>query len=292
MKIFALGIFVVSALSACFGVVSEFSAPNAAPSALPTPPANAEKAVRDQNVVPILETNLGGLLGGVKNGEWISAKETAGILKGGEKYKIFGLDAAETFITGEAPENEIPCEEFYSVAVSSKAENGAVALGSQLNWNPRPRSAVKLANNSAIYAKIIGETLASKGLSKSVPNASQIFQIDLDGDGTNEIIISATAFKKGLSSRAEAGDYSFVLLRKVVNGKAENSLLSGDFIAKTEDFSAPAEYKISSIADLNGDGKMEIIIFARYYEGNWVEVFELKNGAATSVEKLKSACGV
>lgn len=292
MKVIGLIVLSVLTLSACFGVAGEIAPLPATADVSPTPLKSGQK-IENQSIVPILETNIGGLLGGVKNGEWLSAKETAANLKGGEKYKLFGFnEGAENELTGESPAAEVPCENFYSVAVKPEQEINAVALGSSLNWNPALRPVVKIENNSAVYKKIITETLASKGLTKSIPKATQILQADLDGDGTNEVVISTSSFKKGLTSRGDLGDYSFILLRKVVNGKAKNVILSGDFVQKASNAGAPAEYKISGIADLNGDGKMEIVVFARYYEGSWVEVFEMKNGDMTSVEKLKSACGV
>ena len=291
MKTSGLIALLVLALSACFSVAGESQPLTGASDASPTPLKSEQ--VENQAIVPILETNIGGLLGGVRNGEWLSAKETAAQLKGGETYKIFGLtDAGESQLTGESPASEVPCEDFYSVSIKPERELDAVALGSSLNWNPALRSVVKIENNSAAYNKIVAETLSSKGLAKSAPKATQILQTDLDGDGINEVVISTASFKKGLTSRADVGDYSFILLRKVVDGKAKNVILSGDFVQKTSNAGVPAEYKISGIADLNGDGKMEVIVFARYYEGSWVEVFEMKNDSMSSVEKLKSACGV
>lgn len=291
MKTSGLIALFILGLSACFGVAGESPSLTVASDVAPTPVKSEQ--IKNQTVVPILETNIGGLLGGVKNGEWLSAKETAANLKGGETYKVFGLtESASSELTGESPAAEVPCEEFYSVSIKPERKINAVALGSSLNWNPSARPIVKIENNSAAYQKVVAETLASKNLVKSAPKATQIFQTDLDGDGTNEVVISTSSFNKGLTSRGDVGDYSFILLRKVVDGKAKNFILSGDFVQKASNADAPAEYKISGIADLNGDGKMEIIVFARYYEGSWVEVFEMKNDNMTSVEKLKSACGV
>ncbi len=291
MKTSGLIALLILGLSACFGVTGESQSLTINSGISPTP--FEDERIKNESVVPIVETNIGGLLGGVKDGKWVSAKDTAAQLKGGEVYKIFSLtNAGKTQFTGESPTSGTPCEEFYSIAANPEQEIDAVALGASLNWNPSLHSITKIENNSAAYKKIISETLASKGLAKSVPKATQIFQTDLDGDGINEVVISTSSFKRGLTSRANVGDYSFILLRKVVNGKAQNFVLSGDFVAKASNADAPSEYKISGIADLNGDGKMEIIVYARYYEGNWVEVFEMKNNTATIVETLKSACGV
>ena len=63
-------------------------------------------------------------------------------------------------------------------------------------------------------------------------------------------------------------------------------------MTKKIDFGAPSEYEVSAIADLNGDGKMELVIYCQYYEGNWVETYEIKSGKLSSVKILDVACGV
>ncbi|MDQ2747202.1 MAG: VCBS repeat-containing protein [Acidobacteriota bacterium] len=290
MKLKSLLFLAIFAGTACFRAAGE-SAPVAALNAVPSP-TPAKTAASDSETVPLLEMNIGGLLGGSRNGEWISAKETAIALKGGEQYKLYNLEAIEpTAARGESPTNGTPCEDFYSIPVDKKTALGGVAFGASLDWNPLIRPVKKIAADSDIYRKIAVEVLSGKGLAEHTPKIKQIYQADLDGDGTAEVVLSATSFKGGLSSRGSGGDYSFVLLRKVINGKAENFVLDGDFVKEKSNADAPAEYKISSIADLNGDGKMEIVIYARYYEGEWVEVFESKNDQPVEVEKLKIACG-
>jgi hypothetical protein len=52
----------------------------------------------------------------------------------------------------------------------------------------------------------------------------------------------------------------------------------------------PSDNHISAIADLNGDGVMEIIARGGYYEGSGATVFEVKGNKATMV--LDCFCGV
>jgi uncharacterized protein (DUF2141 family) len=91
---------------------------------------------------------------------------------------------------------------------------------------------------------------------------------------------------------AQKGDYSFILLRKIVAGKVQNIVVSGDFVTKNIKFGAPGKYELSAIADLNGDGKMEIIVFGSYYEGIWVETHEMKGNKPTLVKAFDVGCGV
>ena len=49
-------------------------------------------------------------------------------------------------------------------------------------------------------------------------------------------------------------------------------------------------HNIYALADLSGDGKMEIVPETSYYEGNWKQVFEMKNGKPLKV--LETECYV
>lgn len=292
MKVSSLFLLLVFGLTACSRVSSE-----ALPQtnlALGEPKNLLETPQTQPNtaVVPILEMNIGGLLGGSKNGKWLTAKDVASNLKANQNYKFFGLeDSAASELIGEQPTNDAPCEEFYNVNVNKNAAANGVAFGSEISWKPIPRPVGKVAADSAIYQKIVRDVLKSKGLPKSAPKITQIFRSDLDGDGKDEIVLSATNFKKGLTPLGSVGDYSFVMLRKVAGKKAENFVLTGDFIKTIEGAGAPAEYRVSSLADLNGDGKMEAVIFSHYYEGGSVEVFQSTSGRMSKVEELTVGCG-
>jgi hypothetical protein len=89
---------------------------------------------------------------------------------------------------------------------------------------------------------------------------------------------------------AGRGDYSFVLVRKITGGKPKNILLTGEIITKITNDSTTNQYQISSIADLNGDGKMEIVVNGNYYEGDWSQIFELKGNQFSKV--LEFECGL
>jgi hypothetical protein len=61
----------------------------------------------------------------------------------------------------------------------------------------------------------------------------------------------------------------------VVKGKVVTSLIEGDFFPQGLAFVAPGEQRVGAVLDLNGDGVMEIVLFGRYYEGDWVKAYRL-----------------
>ena len=69
-------------------------------------------------------------------------------------------------------------------------------------------------------------------------------------------------------------------------------MVAGEFYPKNEFEYDGNIFEISSLADLNGDGKLELVIYSRYYEGNALTVFEMKAGSLTKVKMLGADCGV
>jgi citrate lyase alpha subunit len=167
-----------------------------------------------------------------------------------------------------------------------------VAIGSTAKWNPVPRKPKTIDRNNATYKIVIANFLKKKGIAKTTVKLTEAFRVDLEGDGVDEVVISATYYKKGLAASAAAGDYSLVIVRKATGKAVTDYLLKGDFVTRRIDFGAPNEHRISAIADLNGDGKMEIVLSGAYYEGEFASAFEMRNGMPVEIKEFEIGCGV
>ena len=244
-----------------------------------------------KTVVPIVDVKVGGLLGGVRNGQYLDAKTTFAMLKGEQSYTLFGVTGKTGKLTATIETPDVPCEDFYYAKTGLENQKG-IAVGAGLDWNLIPRTPKAIDLNDKTYLKIVADILRSKGLPKAKAIIKQAVKIDLDGDGVDEVLISANSYGENISPRANVNAYSFVLLRKIVAGKAQNIMIAEEYIKKFVEFSAPSRFEISSIADFNNDGKMEIVLFSEYYEGSEAGVYEIKGGKAIEVKELSAGCGV
>jgi hypothetical protein len=244
-------------------------------------------------IVPIVELKFRGLMGGVQNGKWIAPTKVRTGLPSETEFVLVGWNGVEEggVSLAKKGEQEDVCEDFTRFEFELKQDHG-VAIASTAKWNPVPRLPRAISTSNATYRAVVSNFLKRKGIARPVVRIKQAYRVDLEGDGVQEVLIAATYYRKGLSSSAAVGDYSFVMLRKAVGKVVTDHLLEGDFVLKKIDFGAPTENHISAIADLNGDGKMEIVLYGFYYEGDFASAFEMKNGKPVKIKEFEIGCGV
>lgn len=243
-------------------------------------------------IIPLAGMRYSVLLGGVENGKWVKTEKVIPTLKDQTEFVIAGFKGVEeggVTVGKKGEQSDICGDDYLSFEFDLESETG-VAVGSNAKWNPVPRIPQEISVTSKDYLKIVGDFLKTRKITKSQVKITWAFRVDLDGDGTDEVILSATFYKKGEIESQTVGDYSFVLLRKIVNKKVQNILVWGEFITKNEELPPPNTYEITGIADLNGDGKMEIVAVSAYYEGMEQTVFEMQGNKPTKV--LEVACGL
>jgi hypothetical protein len=225
----------------------------------------------------------------VSAGKWLEADAVKTMLKGGERYRLYTLTKTVGDIVGGKPESMgEPCSETQGVKFTVQTEPG-VAVGG--DWNALPRVPRVMSTNDAVYRRLVAGILRKHGFARPKVNITQVIRIDLDGDGREEVLLSATHLAGGLGGpdsgmaiHAKPGDYSFVLLRKIVGGKVRDiPLVEEYFPRKTSDPWTPNQHKVAAVLDLNGDGRMEVILHGAYYEGSWSTVFRLDGDKVENV---------
>jgi hypothetical protein len=230
------------------------------------------------NLPPIVEVQSGYLFGATSNGKWVKAEEAAKALLDETTYQVYGLTQSLGQAKGGKPKpsEEDVCSDVLTVSLSRKPEKGVIALAAP--WNALPRKPQASDLTQQVYSDAVRDFLKTKGIEQPKVKIDNIIRVDLDGDGQDEVLISATNyFSKDdrVPMVSPAGSYSMVLLRRQVAGKVETQLVEGEFHPKAypkaaQDegrFDAPNAYKVMATLDLDGDGKMEIMVGSNYYEG-------------------------
>ncbi|MDH5178733.1 MAG: hypothetical protein OEZ39_15065 [Gammaproteobacteria bacterium] len=244
----------------------------------------------------ILTTHARCMLGHVVNERLVPTDETKKLSKSFTSPKQYNLYSLSDSITSlgatELVLQEYPCHTRYYVKFDKDVPNNYIAVGNA-NWNPQPRPVKSLSTNNAAYKAAITDLLQQNGLINPKVRILQVLKTDIQGDGKDEVFISATYFTarpngpdiEHAPMYAKKGDYSIVAYREVINEKAVTKLVTGNIFQTTPKSDeplmpppAPYEYHINAILDLDGDGVMDIVIDNTIHEGIGSEVFSLKNG--------------
>lgn len=246
---------------------------------------------------PIVEVQSGYLFGAISDGKWIKADETAKSIGDETTYRVYGLTQALGDAKGGKPEppRGLPCEDTLTVSLLPRPEKAVIAIDAQ--WNALPRKPKVIDATQKTYVDAVRDFLKTKGIEQPKVNIDSILRVDLEGDGEEEVLISAANyFAKAdrVPMRSPAGSYSMVLLRRVVAGKAETQLVEGEFhpkayISKEASFDAPSIHKVIATLDLDGDGKLEVIVSSNDYEGEEINIYRCDTRKCESV--LSVACG-
>jgi hypothetical protein len=245
-------------------------------------------SVTASDLHPIVEVQSGYLFGAASDGK---AEESTKAVQADTTYQIYSLTARLGEAKGSAPKSvDEPCPDTMEVTLSEKPEGGVIALAA--TWNALPRKPRIADTTQQVYVDAVRDFLKTRGIEQPKVKIESILRVDLEGDGEEEVLISAANyFRKDkmdyapsvaphseVPMRSPAGSYSMVLLRRVVAGKVETQLVEGEFhpqayVRREDSFDAPNAYKVIATLDLDGDGKMEIVVGSNYYEGEEITIY-------------------
>ena len=233
-----------------------------------------------------------GALGWWDGSDWVEVDTLTSLpVTGGEDYRIAVLDLTATTTGG--PET-IVCEPLNNIGVELAHPEllgewpGPYGVAISAPWELTPHLAESLSDDGT-YAGLASELLADRGLVVAEPTIVQLLRVDLEGDGINEVIVVAEDIVGGFLPIA--GDYSIVFLRKVVEGEVQTAILGESVILDAEG-AFQASYRVGSVADLSGDGQMEIVLSSAYFEGLGVEVWEYVNDDIGLLPVIQTGCGL
>lgn len=239
---------------------------------------------------PLIVTDFGAL-GWWDGSDWVRAEDAGALpVEGGEHYQA-SLLGEGSVITG-GPQTQL-CDTVLNLGVELEDRErlgvwpGPYGVAISASWGIHPHLFEFFEDDDGSYAAFARELLAERDLEVAEPNIKQLYRTDLEGDGTNEVLVVAEDVSPGLF--AEEGDYSIIFLRKVVQGEVQTAVLGESVITEPDGFLT--SYTIGTVADLSGDGKMEIVVDSAYYEGLGVEVWEYVDDDLGVVPRVSVGCG-
>ena len=261
------------------------------PATITTAPTTTTSAAVAGNwaATPMVAAGFGAL-GWWDGANWVQVEPATALpVAGGEDYQValMGLDA---IVAGGPPATL--CEPVNNPGVVFENEQvlgdwpGPVGVGITAPWLIVPHL-VEQIEDDGTYSAFAAELLAERGLDVPDPAMKQIVQVDLEGDGVNEVLVVAEDVSEGLV--AQDSDYSIAFVRRTVGGDVQTDIL-GESVIVTADGPFMNSYSVGAVADLNGNARMEIVLTAAYYEGIGVEVWEYGDGGRPAL-RISSGCG-
>jgi len=232
-----------------------------------------------------LKESAGCLLGGKLGERWLKPGETASLLRGEETYRLYTMTRFIGTAIGSKPEKSgspgLP-EYVVQMAPLPGGQEEIVAIGGQ--WNALPRVPRLAGADQEIYKEAVVDILKKHGVKNPPVKVTQVVHIDLDGDGVEEVLVTADTFGEKLYPHLQKRcSYSLVLLRKVIHGKVENLVIEENYFPSVLKYGVPMRFWVGAVLDVDGDGVMEIVLHASYYEGGGTSVYRFQGNKLTKV---------
>ena len=226
------------------------------------------------------------------DGDWASGDDLP--ISGGEEYQVVRLDEPITTTLGSGPTSHCEPLDLVSVELEPPIPGDFLeidALAIQSSGPVRPHPVEMLGLTIPAYIEATSELLETRVPGIPIINITQVIRTDLEGDGIDEVIVAATTIPEDLIS-AQVGDYSIVYLRKVIEGEVQTAILGESIIEDLENlFQNLAIFEVAAVADLNEDGRMEIVLNGTVWEGAFLQAWEYINDDLGPVEALSCGCG-
>jgi hypothetical protein len=238
-----------------------------------------------------------GALGWWDGGNWMQVDELTSLpVSGGEDYQVVLLGSDE-IVSGGTP--TVQCEPLFNPGVELSDADALgdwpdpVGLAISAPWDITPHFIQEETDNGT-YSDLARPLLATRGLDVENPVIKQVVRFDMDGNGENEVLAVAEDIEDSDSLFAQEGDYSLVFMRIVVEGEVQTAILGESIVTEVQEGTTPfiLSHSVAAVADLSGDGKMEMIIHEVYYEGSGWSMWEYVNDDLGPVFQIGSGCGV
>lgn len=237
------------------------------------------------------------LLGGGVSATALSAESILKSLKPRQNYRLYNLlgrQSAVLWPIGKPKRVEDDsCQPHIRQQLSLMASETGTAQVAIFDGGGSKRIAVMpkilqvMNTDNEKYRQVLATFLKSQNLSEAPLKIHQLIRTDLDGDGKHEIIINAINTARNLDRK---GEYSIVLVEREIDQKRVVETIQSEITLEDSDLPVVLwENTIAAIADIDGDGHMEIIMFGQFFHGQGWDLVTHKN--LTTQRPVLCGCG-
>ena len=209
----------------------------------------------------------------------------------GLDYTVLGLGDALSTARGEAVSEDCPAQRATSgvdvgVDLDAGAGGGPPPIAVAGVAEPRPRAIELFDTDAAVYRQAAVDVGADLGAT-TPPTVAQLLRADLDGNGTDEVVGAAEHISDPEGLSPAVGDWSVVFLRRVVRNDVATDVLASSVVGGGG--GRLDRIQVATLADLNGDGTMEVALNGRSSTGEWTSIHAL-DGDGVPSEVLRAGC--
>ncbi|MFN3257725.1 MAG: hypothetical protein ACE37B_18750 [Ilumatobacter sp.] len=165
---------------------------------------------------------------------------------------------------------------------------GYDAIAVTADWPLQPRPVSQVGTDSPIYQEV-GAALMSAAPTSDLGTVAQVVRADLDANGIEEVLVTYEYITE--SGFGAENDFTSIYLRvPAADGSVTDSLVLEYVLGDPTDFPTVGRFTIAAIADLNGDGAMEVALRDTFWESAGISIWEFRDG--TLVQIGGGGCGV
>jgi hypothetical protein len=228
-----------------------------------------------------------GVIGSWSGTEWLPRPD--GDQPGAEHdYAVVGLTDAVGTARGEAVAEDCAAQRAssqFDVAVDLDAGSGPPPIAVAGVAEPRPRAIEHFGTDADVYRQAAVDVAAGLGATQP-PTLTQVLRTDLDGDGGYEVVVAAGHISDPEGLTPADGDWSVVFLRRLVSDGVATDVLASSVAGNGDGLD---HIEVATLADLNGDGTMEVALAGRSSNGEWTSIHALGSDGVPS-EVLRAGC--
>lgn len=165
---------------------------------------------------------------------------------------------------------------------------GYDAVAVTADWPLQPRAVRQIGPDSPEYSTI-GASFFAGTPTAAEGSVAQAVRVDLDGDGVEEVVVAYERITE--PDFGAENDFSGIYVRyPSADGTVVDEALVSYVAGAPVDFPTVGRFTIAAIADLNGDGVMEVMVRERFWESGGMSVYALEQGRLARVGG--GGCGV